>query len=1032
MSATSIPATLINLIREGNVALVLGAGASVGAIHPKGDKIPLGPKLAEMLSDNFLAGEHRTDPLAQVAEMAASERSLPVVQDYIKSIFMPFQPGAHHQKLPTFKWHGIATLNYDLIVERSYSLKTGHNLATIYSDADKVEDKVVSPSHLLFLKLHGCITITHDSKLPLILTVEQYVTHRQNRMNLFKILEDWARDKTLIFVGSSMQDSDIRQVLQQLGVDSDWRNRHYLVVPHISSLQEKFWQTRKIEVVRMGFSDFLTALDAAIPLLARAIAVPAPTLPCFARFNKTNPVLSPRAMDVLRNDLEWVHPGLGAPIVDPKDFYRGAGHGWGAIIQKLDVHRTMSAQILSEVVLDAEDADLLQFAVIKAPAGAGKSVLLKRIAWTAADELDALCFFVREGSMPSPELICEICESASRRVFIFVEDFGYDPVSVAQVCGRAAAKRLPITIIGAVRTNEWNVACEPLKPFVTNEYMLPYLSKPEIAGVIALLEKHGALGTLQGKTHAEREVAFTDRAGRQLLVALHEATLGARFEKIVRNEYEKITPVLAQSIYLTICSLNRTGVPVRAGLISRIHGITFEDFAKDFLGPLEQVVLYRKSKHLVDIEYIARHPHIADMVFREVLDTPRARLDALTRIIENMNLSFESDNSSFEHLVRARTVREWLPADEIIDEFFALARRVAPNDGHVWLQSAIAVMNRPEADLRDAEHLLEKAHELMPGNPIVTHSFAELECRLSEKAPSMLAAERHINRAIELAKSLVGNDARTAHGFTTIAKAEILRLRRQLREDVDRVSDEIIGNTIKRAEDALFQGVQKFGDDSYLSSQEADLAKLLADETRAVKALELAVSRMPGSVASAVRLSRAYTARGEDDRAIAVLRAAIDNSPTNSRLHMTLAEALLRQNTSADDIEYHLSKAFSPSDQNREAQFLYARQLYVNGKISLASEQFERVAKDSIGIGMPRNVRLPWMNGMALQRFQGTVTRLDMGYGFLERDGERDRLFFSRSDNSEFLWREGAIGSRVSFGIGFRLRGPVAVELEKA
>src|SRR6266849_1593658 len=90
--------------------------------------------------------------------------------------------------------------------------------------------------------------------------------------------------------------------------------------------------------------------------------------------------------------------------------------------------------------------------------------------------------------------------------------------------------------------------------------------------------QHDALGTLTDASPERRRADFADRAGRQLLVALHEATLSKPFEEIIEDEFKNITPSEAQRIYLTICVLNRLNVPVRAGLVARVHGVPFEDF----------------------------------------------------------------------------------------------------------------------------------------------------------------------------------------------------------------------------------------------------------------------------------------------------------------------------------------------------------------------------------------------------------------------------------------------------------------------
>src|SRR5262249_3554918 len=139
-----------------------------------------------------------------------------------------------------------------------------------------------------------------------------------------------------------------------------------------------------------------------------------------------------------------------------------------------------------------------------------------------------------------------------------------------------------LTIIMAERFNEWNISCSNLLPFLTQQHELGYLSHAEINSLLTLLEKHKALGTLSNGSKETQLEAFAERAGRQLLVALHEATLGRRFEDIIEDEYHSIFPVEAQQIYLTICTLNRLNVPVRAGIVSRLHGIGFNEFKDRF------------------------------------------------------------------------------------------------------------------------------------------------------------------------------------------------------------------------------------------------------------------------------------------------------------------------------------------------------------------------------------------------------------------------------------------------------------------
>src|ERR1017187_8542419 len=190
----------------------------------------------------------------------------------------------------------------------------------------------------------------------------------------------------------------------------------------------------------------------------------------------------------------------------------------------------------------------------------------------------------------------------------------------------------------------------PVADYVTDEYEIGYLSAREIDQLVHLLEKHKALGYLEKIAPEERRNYLAERAGRQLLVALHEATLGKPFEEIIEDEFRNIFPQEARNLYLTICVLNRLGIPVRAGLISRTHGIPFSEFESRLFAPLEHVVRVTDDIISRDHLYSARHPYIAEMVFRQILRTVDERYDHYVRVIGSINIEYSTDRRAFRRM----------------------------------------------------------------------------------------------------------------------------------------------------------------------------------------------------------------------------------------------------------------------------------------------------------------------------------------------------------------------------------------------
>ena len=76
-------------------------------------------------------------------------------------------------------------------------------------------------------------------------------------------------------------------------------------------------------------------------------------------------------------------------------------------------------------------------------------------------------------------------------------------------------------------------------------------------------------------------------------------------------------PKKARRLYLDIATMHQFAVPVRAGTISRVSGIDFREFRREFLDPLKDMVTVEEDKY-GDYAYKTRHPNIAAMIFRQV------------------------------------------------------------------------------------------------------------------------------------------------------------------------------------------------------------------------------------------------------------------------------------------------------------------------------------------------------------------------------------------------------------------------------
>jgi len=1028
-----IPQALADQVQEGRIVLLLGAGASVGAENAKGENPPTGSELAKLIAAKFLGQGFDDTPLNIVGELAISEAGLVTVQEFLRETLTDFKPAQFHRLLPTFKWRGLATTNYDLVVEYAYDAvpMRSQQLVPFRSDRDRVQDFLKSPDSLPFLKLHGCITRTSDPEVPLILTPDQYVTHRFHRERLFSMLKEWGYEYSIVFVGQSLQDSDLRQLLLELSGLGAARPRYFLVTPNPSDPVRRFWESRRVSVLDATFAEFVEALDARLPGPVRGAVVVAPTdHPIAARFSVPEATLTKGCYEFLSHSADFVHGGLPAAALEPKEFYRGVNKDWASIEQDLDVRRRLTDTLLSDVVLSDEDdgRSNVEIHVIKAEAGAGKTICLRRIAWDAALQFEKLCLWIKEEGRLGYECVYEIAQVTKERIFLFVDNAAKHVDELLDVLTRAKRDGIRLTIFTAERNSAWNMACERLDPEATGEYRLSYLSEPEIEKLVTLLQQHGSLGKLDELSHDDRIEAFVKRAGRQLLVALHEATQGKPFEDILVDEYEGIQPAAARTLYLSVCVLNRLGVGVRAGLIARVHEIPFSEFRERLFKPLEHVVEVRYDSLIKDNLYAARHPLIAEIVFERILTDPGARFDNYVRLVAGLNLAYDTDRTAFFQLMRARNIMDLFADYDTIMELFRTATKVASDQPFLFHQQGIYEMRRANHNLiRAAEHL-NHARTMAPHDRSIIHSLAELELLRAEASTTQLEKEHHREEARRLALPLREDPVRGSYGYHTLLKLSLDRLRETL---AGNPADRDIDEQAQELERLLDRALQRFPGDAYLLTAEADFGSLLKDDDRVFHALKKAFEANRRSPFIARSLAKAYVDRGMPEDAVRTLEEALEANRGEKRLHFALAITRIElANIDIDTALFHLRRSFTPGDDNYTAQFWYAFYLFMSNTDDGHVESrnlFKALARAPLSRDLRTKVRARFLEDGAAKSFHGRIARMESTYGFIERDGPADWIFMHEDTFGGARWDEYRPGMLVTFEIGFNFAGSIAL-----
>ncbi len=1032
-----IPPSLIDAVREQRTVLFLGAGASLKAKHPDGDQIPQGDELRYRLCKKFLNDELMEKPLNAVAAMAANEVGLTEFQRYISELFMPFEPADFHLLIPTFQWRAIATTNFDLIIERAYTSVPASQQTLVKSvkDGDNFDSRLNKETNPVgFYKLHGCIESYADLEIPLILGNEQYASYGKKRTRLYNRFRDLGFEYPIIFSGYSISDPHIQELLFDL-TDSDIdRPPYYYLSPKISDFEKRYWANLRVFAVETTFEDFLRTIDQAVPDFARAIPVNigGGELSIRKHYRIPQPSESLSLKSYLDTDTTHVHSGLTALSQNPSEFYHGYDNGWGCILQNLDAHRSFSDSVLVDaVLLSEEERDTAEFFMLKGPGGNGKSVSLKRIAWEAGVTYDNLVLFNEIPAGLRIEPLAEIHHLTGKRIFLFVDRVALVRDELRKLLDSSRSQSIPLTIVGAERDNEWNIYCEHLERFLHQEFPVRYLSEREIQALLNLLEHHNALGLLKNLSPEDRTRKFIEGAERQLLVALHEATLGVPFEEIIVDEFRRIEPAAARNLYLDICALHQFDAPVRVGLISRAAGIRFEEFQEELIQPLENVVHVVKDNHRRDVYYRSRHQHVAEIVFNQMLPSPEDKFDLLARLIEAMNIDYSSDLETFSRLIKGRGIADMFPSIELGRLFYDRAQETMPNDSFVWHQRAVFEIQHGGGSLVQAEEAATHAFKLNSTSRSIQHTQAEIARRMANDTDDPLR-KRSLRR---FTREKLGGNIRQPSEYDLYTRArlaidEFKELSNSLIVSDNTKPPNDFVKAAKETETVIQRGLQIFPESSQLLAAEATFRECIAQTDRAKTALERAFNLNPRQDWLAVWLSRMYQESGDVENCKRVLKTCLEVNPSSKLAHLEMGRVLIASGENDAAID-HLRRGFTKGDNNFEAQFWYARELFLQGQYDKAGVLFTALHDKAPGRFRTQAAAIAERDGITIM-YDCRVERKEEGYAFLKLYPFPKIIFASRADSDPSEWDKLSTRARGKCSLAFNRRGARAISISLA
>jgi hypothetical protein len=275
-----------------------------------------------------------------------------------------------------------------------------------------------------------------------------------------------------------------------------------------------------------------------------------------------------------------------------------------------------------------------------------------------------------------------------------------------------------------------------IEPYEIN---MPHLTDSDIDGLIRVLAGENRLGILRNRSHEERVAAFRKEAGRQLLVAMYQATSGGRFAEKAVEEYTDL-PETQHRLYGTVCFVSSQRYTLSLDELLAAAGGGTNQLLNDIERMVSRGILIRTDKYT---GYGSRHRFLAEQVVGS-----QAFRSQIRPILEGVYFALAT------HLRpdQPRSSRQWRRWIWFIRHEFFL-NFASPQDGrdiyrsletlldwdhHYWLQRGSLEVEYGELGL--ATNFLGQARSLAPEDGFVATEWAYLLMKKAATFPGHIQA----------------------------------------------------------------------------------------------------------------------------------------------------------------------------------------------------------------------------------------------------------------------------------------------------
>ena len=1053
--------TLIQKINTGNVALFVGAGCSISAGLPDGKKLTNSLKLH--FPDCNQDIQDFMDVCQDIEETPPYDSTQ--LNDFVKQELDLFELTEAHKSLTKYPWSAIFTTNFDNVLETAYNTSKDRHKSCYPISNESPSVNVSDKTKLFLFKLMGTID-SHEPSSAMVLTRSEYHNSIVKRNQYLKLLADFIKSGTIIYIGYSFRDQIVKDIIGGLsklhGISKiPWSYMLLRDEIPFDTKSQFFFNSNRIIPIQADFETFFKVLEsnydstAGQESKAKRAKATLNILGKHVSLNEDSFNMYAASFDFLHEEM------LQTSDCDIEEFLHGKAKCWFAYQKNWDFKRSVYNSKDNQLNFTKQIIDELYLTGMP---GCGKSVYTYRIAYDIYMENKVPVMMFNKNSNIDFKIVSSFIEDVNSeyekllpgnekvkpvKVVLMFDDISSNLKDIIRLNDFLISRGRSALIIANGRQSELDTNARALNfkldqknTFIVEENLNPEESKI----IIAYLFENKFITS---KSVRWEDIIFKSYSN-SFFATFYSLVHPSRkpLDDIIRDQFNCLSDS-AREAYLNICCFSQFNIPLNIELLVRSLEISYEDFYT-ILDDVQKII-FEEEDYNGNILYKSHHRIIAQKTLEFFIPERIKLFDKYQTILEKCILYNNKEREIVEKLLidnfSTKITSELFSREQQKELFIASCKNSASRS----LKHHLALIEMELEDYGNAEEDLLYALELPRENSELYKGESDQNILTSlGKLISTLAMQLFKNQDFQKAEDYFKiaedyfNDAKhgdypNVYAYHANAYMWFLKAKNDLVQQAKAVSFGKSLEIIDLAKDNL-------NDNEILPllELETQIWSFMGDEETVKTFVELISKKYNSS--NGYFINACYFFRKalnsnefKDlyfDRAISILDEGLSKHTRDEKCLSLKCKILLIKNNIPDEILFEILEEWKSVAKNDNATLLYnyARLAFIQGYYEQSNELFEEL-EEGVGMGNKNRSKsvkevIDPSTGVA-KLYSGEVTDIFSKYdGKIKVTSLSSKLFIKfRPITSKFnVYR----GAPVKFTIGFSFRGPIALNIIKS